>query len=313
MSLGVTGALLGLVAGLGLLVMVFGSPPARRVTLADRISPFVREQPRPSSLLGVPEPSRRDSGMLRFITPSARSLSAVIDRWVGGAASVRRRLDALGDGRTVEDIRFEQVTWGAVGVAVGTGLGALVTLASGRLQLASILLLAAAGGIGGVLGRDWWLTVQVRKRNERIIAEFPVVAELLALVVTAGESPQGALERVSRLVGGELGRALQTALAHTRSGTPLTEALEQMARASNLEPLSRFIDGLVIALERGTPLAEVLRAQAADVREQSKRHLLERGARNEITMMVPVVFLLLPTTVVFALFPGLLSIIQLSQ
>ena len=86
-----------------------------------------------------------------------------------------------------------------------------------------------------------------------------------------------------------------------------------MARASNIEPLSRFIDGLVIALERGTPLAEVLRAQAADVREQSKRHLLERGARNEITMMVPVVFLLLPVTVVFAMFPGLISIVQLSQ
>lgn len=313
MSSTVIGAALGLAVGLSLLVLMLSSPPARRITLADRIAPFVREQPRPSSLLGDPEPARPGSNLLRFVTPSARSLSALIDRWVGGSASVRRRLDALGSGRTVEDIRLEQVTWGAIGVAIGAGLGAIVTVASGRLQIASILLLAAAGAVGGVLGRDWWLTVQVRKRNERIIAEFPVVAELLALVVTAGESPQGALERVSRLVGGELGRALQTALAHTRSGTPLAEALEQMARASNLEPLSRFIDGFVIALERGTPLAEVLRAQAADVREQSKRQLLERGARNEITMMVPVVFLLLPTTVVFALFPGLLSIVQLSQ
>lgn len=312
MSLVVIGTLLGLVAGVGLLVLVLGSPLARRTSLADRIAPFVREQPRPSRLL-VREGATGLGAFARTLVPHVNSLSSLIDRWFGGATSVRRRLDALDDGRTVQDIRFEQVIWGAVGCAVGGVLGAAVTLASGRLQIASILLLAIAGVVGGVLGRDWWLTVQVRRRDERMLAEFPVVAELLALVVTAGESPQGAIERVARLVGGELGRALDGALAHARAGLPLSDALEQMARASSLEPLSRFIDGLVIAIERGTPLAEVLRAQAADVREQSKRALLEKGARNEITMMIPVVFLLLPITVVFAMFPGLFSIIQLSQ
>lgn len=305
------GALLGLVGALGLLLAIYRAPPLRRPSLADRISPFVREAPRPSRLITRPAPAR--SGMIERILPRARTLSQRLDRWVGGSVSVRRRLDALNDGRSVEDIRFEQVIWGFIGIAGGAVLGALVTVVSGRLQIASVLLLAAAGAVGGVLGRDWWLTVQVRRRDERILAEFPVVAELLALVVTAGESPQGALARVSRLVGGELGRSLQGALAETRTGMPLAEALERVARSSNLEPLSRFIDGVVIALERGTPLGEVLRAQAADVREQSKRRLLERGARNELTMMVPVVFLLLPTTVVLAMFPGLFSIVQLSQ
>ena len=60
-------------------------------------------------------------------------------------------------------------------------------------------------------------------------------------------------------------------------------------------------------------LAEVLRAQAADVREAGKRRLLEAGGRKEIAMMVPVVFLVLPVTVLFALFPGLISIVSLAQ
>jgi tight adherence protein C len=68
--------------------------------------------------------------------------------------------------------------------------------------------------------------------------------------------------------------------------------------------LARFVDGVAIAVERGTPLAEVLRAQAVDVREAGKRSLLEAGGRKEIAMMVPVVFLVLPITVLFALFPG---------
>jgi tight adherence protein C len=61
---------------------------------------------------------------------------------------------------------------------------------------------------------------------------------------------------------------------------------------------------VAVAVERGTPLAEVLRAQAVDVREAGKRALLESAGRREIGMMIPVVFFVLPVTVVFALFPG---------
>ena len=89
--------------------------------------------------------------------------------------------------------------------------------------------------------------------------------------------------------------------------------IEQVADRTSLDPLARFIDGLLVAIERGTPLAEVLRAQAADVREAGKRRLLEAGGRKEIAMMVPVVFLVLPVTVLFALFPGLISIVSLAQ
>ena len=68
-----------------------------------------------------------------------------------------------------------------------------------------------------------------------------------------------------------------------------------------------------MAIERGTPLADLLRAQAVDVREAGKRALLEAGGRKEISMMMPVVFMILPVTVMFALFPGLLTLTSLSR
>ncbi len=77
-----------------------------------------------------------------------------------------------------------------------------------------------------------------------------------------------------------------------------------MADRSGVPAIARFVDGMVVAVERGTPLADVLRAQAVDVREAGRRSLLETGARRELLMMVPVVFLVLPVSVVFALFPG---------
>jgi len=51
---------------------------------------------------------------------------------------------------------------------------------------------------------------------------------------------------------------------------------------------------------------EVLRAQAQDSRDDAKRQLLESAGRKEVAMLVPLVFLILPVTVVFALFPATL-------
>jgi tight adherence protein C len=89
-----------------------------------------------------------------------------------------------------------------------------------------------------------------------------------------------------------------------RAGRPLLEAIAAMAARIDLPPVTRVIDALVVAVERGTPVAEVLRAQARDVRDGGKQALMESAGRREIAMMVPVVFLVLPVTVVFALFPG---------
>jgi tight adherence protein C len=165
-------------------------------------------------------------------------------------------------------------------------------------------LLTIAGGTAGVLARDRALTRRVAVRKARVLAEFPAVAELLALAVAAGQGPTGALERVGNLCRGELGGELRRTLADARSGAGLVRALQAFADRSAEPVVRRFVDGVVVAVERGTPLADLLRAQAIDVRESGRRALIETAARKEVAMMVPVVFLVLPLSVVFALFPG---------
>ena len=282
--------------------------------LVDRLAPYVHDTPPPSRLLGTATEPGLLTAVRRVFGPAVGDGARLVDRLLGGRAAVRRRLDALATDTTVEDFRVEQVVWGGLGLLGGGAASPTVgSVAAGGLNVLSGGLLCVAGLLGGVLGRDWWLTQQVQRREELLLAEFPVVAELLALAVTAGESPTAAIARVTRLSGGELARELGAALGRARAGVPLVDALQQVADRTSLDPLARFIDGLLVAIERGTPLAEVLRAQAADVREAGKRRLLEAGGRKEIAMMVPVVFLVLPVTVLFALFPGLISIVSLAQ
>lgn len=160
----------------------------------------------------------------------------------------------------------------------------------------------------GVLLRENRLSAQVTVRERRVLEEFPTVAELLALAVAAGESPVGALDRVVQRTRGELSADLRRVLADVRTGTPVTQAFDDLASRTGLPVVARFAEGLAVAVERGTPLADVLHAQAADVREAGRRALIESGARREILMMVPVVFLVLPVTVVFAFWPGLVGL-----
>lgn len=308
------GALLGAVTAAGLMLAVRSAPPMRPIRLGDRIGVYLADAPAPSRLLARPNGQSRAFPALReLFGPLAADAVRWLDRLVGGSESVRRRLGGLGSTDTVEEFRIEQVVWGALGLAGGAlGLTALTYLRGG---VDPVLITGAAliGGVSGVLARDWWLSQQVQRRERAMLAEFPVIADLLALAVLAGEAPIDAMQRVCRLTRGELTRDLQSALDAARAGTAMTRALSNLADRTTLEPFSRFVQGLVVAIERGTPLAEVLRAQATDVREYSKRSLLEAGGKKELQMMVPVVFLILPVTVLFALYPGLLTLVSLSK
>src|SRR5690606_34189394 len=146
---------------------------------------------------------------------------------------------------------------------------------------------------------------QINRRARKILTQFPTVAEVLALTVGAGESTTGAIERISRICHGVIGDEFTKTLNDIHAGTPMVQAMQHMSDRMQVGAMTRFVDAIVVATERGTPLAQVLRDQAQDVRDASKRELMEVAGKREISMLVPVVFGILPLTIVFAVFPGL--------
>jgi tight adherence protein C len=295
------GAVLGLLLAVGVLLVVAGSPPMRRVDLADRIEPYLDRPPERTRLLRLTEP--RPWHLADVVRPLTHRLGSVLDRVLGGSDSVRSRMQRAGLVADVEGFRVQQVLWGMAAAVLASALGSLLWWARGA-SLVALAVLVGCAFLGGAVLRDMALSRSAARRERLIMAEFPSVAELLALSVTAGEGTVQALERVARLSGGELAGELQLCLAQARTGATLPEALQALSRRTGLSPIVRFVDGIVVAIERGTPLGEVLRAQAADAREAARQALIEEGGKREITMMVPVVFLVLPVTVLFAVFPG---------
>lgn len=301
------GLLCGALVGAGLLLIWRGLPMRRQATLADRIAPYVGSGPRPSHLLAG---TADEISVNALLAPLLRRAGALVDHWLGGSASVRRRLARAGQPDDVDGFRAQQALWGLVGGLCAAGYVSLDAL-SGSASATDVLLIPIGVAVGVVL-RDQALSRAADKREQAILAEFPAIAEMLALAITAGEGAAAALERIAGLAQGHLSAELQRCLVDARAGASLPEALEGLADRTNVPGIARFVDGIVVALERGTPLAEVMRAQAQDARDASKQQLIETGGRREIYMMIPVVFLVLPVTILFAIYPGL-SILDLSM
>ena len=86
-----SGALLGLVLALGLVLVHQGLPRHRRATLDDRLAPYLRDTPRPSRLLAVDDVSLT-AVIPAVLRPVVTDLAQRVERVLGGTASVRRRL-----------------------------------------------------------------------------------------------------------------------------------------------------------------------------------------------------------------------------
>jgi len=298
----VIGAVLGSALAGGLVLVVSGWTRSRKPSLEARVLPYVRDV-HPLAAM----PGTATSATAAVFGPVLGRTTSVVGGLLGGSASIERRLQRLGSGMTVERFRVRQLAWGGAGFAVAFAISLLVWLSQGTGTLA-LLVLCVVGFVGGLLACDSHLSSQVKAYERRLSEEFPVVADLLALAVAAGEGPTAGLERIASICHGALADEITRVLGDIRTGTPMATAFDALAARTGVSSIARFAEGLAVAVERGTPLVDVLHAQAADVRESARRDLIEAGGRKEISMMLPVVFLILPTTVVFAFFPGYLGL-----
>lgn len=211
------------------------------------------------------------------------------------------------------------------GFAADPGRHLLTRIAVTGLTVAAALLIllltgaAARGGPGpavfvvlaaaaGWLAVDWDLGRRARARGERVAERFWVAADLFALAVAGGMSPRQAMVETADHIGGDLGEELARCSADLEVGTPLPVALRAMASRLDVPTIHRFVETVVSSVERGSPVAEVARAQALDARADEHRRLMEQAGRKDVAMLVPLVFIVLPLVVVLTLFPGAMQL-----
>ena len=297
--------LAGLGLGTGLWMLVSTAPRLGRPRLVTRLAPYLVDVS--AEARAMTEARRSDPLPVigALLAPAAEAARGVLDAVLGGELVIRTRLRQSGSALTVAGHRTRQLFGALLGAAAGIVI-AIAVARDGVPFVPAALGGIVAGGIGGITIVDALLAHAARRRSARIAEEFPTVVEFLALSVSAGESILEALRRVAHTGSGELADELDRVVQRSAAGQPLVVALAELRDDLAVPAVGRLIDQVLAALERGTPLADVLRAHALDARHESKRRLLEAAGTREVAMLVPLVFLILPVTVLFAVWPGLM-------
>jgi tight adherence protein C len=233
--------------------------------------------------------SLRENQAFALIEPSMRFISHRVYGLI--SPSLRAKLDKqimiAGDlaGLHPEDVLSLTMLSGVA----GAGLGALYGARGGNVLVFGVIL-----GIAGLALPHLILSSAGDQRVRSIASTTPAVIDLLALCLGAGLDFPAAVRQVvdrSRISDQPLHEELRLLLQELNLGRTRRMALEQMAERAPCDPVRDLVSAVVQSEEQGTPLADVLRVQAATSRMHRSTRAEEAAAKAAAKMLVPLALL----------------------
>lgn len=141
------------------------------------------------------------------------------------------------------------------------------------------------------------------------LMEIPDFASILWFAVSAGEPLDSALRlSVSRSTG-YVSSEFERVLRNVDHGSVLLVELQKLSADAKSEQLRELATKLAVALNNGSALGDLMSDFVQSSTASLRAELLTLAGKNETKMMIPMVFVILPVTVMFALYPSL-SLIQ---
>jgi tight adherence protein C len=168
---------------------------------------------------------------------------------------------------------------------------------------------AVALAILGYFLVDLLLWSRGRERQKTIEKELPDTMDQLTISVESGLAFEGALERASRR-DGPLAYEIGRTLGEIQLGSSRREAMLSMVDRTEVGDLRRFVAAMIHAEAFGVPIASVLRAQAADLRDKRRQRAQEKAQRIPILLIFPLIFFIFPSIFVILLGPASIRILE---
>ena len=274
-----------------------------RVTLGDRLRPYRNVTPgRPSGVTGATK--RIDHGRLsgaesfkEVLAPLADLVGNGMSRLFGIGDELSRKLDLVHSDMGPSEFRVRQLGWvalalvGGVTLAVVTGIGPVGDL----LFILGMPLLA-------FLVNEELLSRQCRAWQERIFLELPVVAEQLAMLISAGYSVGAGLNRIANRGRGACTADLARVCARIHHGVGESQALAEWARTAQVPALDRIVAVLSLG-PAASDLGRLVSEEARSIRRDAHRRLLETMERRLQQVWIPVTVAALVPGVIFLSIP----------
>ncbi|MEY4418379.1 MAG: hypothetical protein RIQ88_817 [Actinomycetota bacterium] len=138
----------------------------------------------------------------------------------------------------------------------------------------------------------------------QVLLEVPDFTSILWFAVSAGETLETSLRLAVSKSSGFVSTEFKQVLIKVDHGAILQHELESLAAVSR-DPLVRELSTkLAVALATGGAVADQLGEFLTSATTSLRSTMLELAGKSETKMMIPMVFVILPVTVMFALYPS---------
>ena len=152
---------------------------------------------------------------------------------------------------------------------------------------------------------------RAKPRKTEALQELHAILPPLISALAGGALVREALEVSCESASGDLAARLRLVAASGELGERFEESLRTLLLGHPEPAVDELATKLATAQRYGTGLVRQLDALLSSVDEELHQQRLREAAKSETRMLLPLVFLILPITVVFALYPSL-TIIQTS-
>lgn len=170
------------------------------------------------------------------------------------------------------------------------------------------VLLGTVGIAVGFVLPEFWLGSRARKRGMEMILQLPDALDLLTISVEAGLGFDAALAKVVEKMEGPLVDEFRQALAEIRMGRTRRDALRDVVKRADAQPVSNFIGAIVQAEQLGVPIAKVLQIQSQQLRIERRQRAEEAAAKAPVKMLFPMVGCIFPTIFIVILGPAIVTV-----
>ncbi|GIU86215.1 MAG: hypothetical protein KatS3mg009_0730 [Acidimicrobiia bacterium] len=144
-----------------------------------------------------------------------------------------------------------------------------------------------------------------RRRREAVLAEVPVVVDLVGVAVAAGCTPYRAVAVAARWSPPRVAPVLERVVQVADLGAGFGRALRVAGRA--VPELHALTEALRVSSELGSPAGPALARVAAEVRADVRRRAEARARTVPVRLLFPLVFCVLPAFVLLTVVPALLA------
>lgn len=189
-------------------------------------------------------------------------------------------------------------------------LGSIFMLVQGA-PTSKLVMAALVGFFLGILLPKFYLSMQVRKRKEKISAALPNMVDLLVVCVEAGLGLDLAMSRVGselQLSAPELSRELSSLGRELAAGQSHEQALTRLAWRIGIDDMENLVSMLIQAERFGTSIAVSLRVFSDSFRTARRQRVEEAAAKTTVKLLFPLIFFVFPAIFVILLGPAVVNI-----